>query len=476
MSGKLGNNSKKIAFVHPDLGIGGAERLVVDAAVGLQELENEVTIYTSHCDRKHCFEEVSSNLLNVEVYGDFFPSSVLKRFHILFAIIRQFYLVLALIFTGKIKQYDYFIVDQLSFCIPLLCCFSRPDCKILFYCHFPDQLLALKGGFLKRFYRMPFDLIEEWSTGISDQIVVNSKFTKGIFHKTFKGLKNIEPGVIYPCVDLNSATDTEEDKLMDKEVNEFFKDGDFFLSINRFERKKNIDLAIKSFAKFKAQLPKNISENNKIKPRLVVAGGFDPRVLENVEYLQELNGLSELLNLKCFTIRGKLLIIPPATDILFLPSIKTSLKKSLIKNAELLLYTPSFEHFGIVPVESMLFKTPVLSANNGGPLESIVHFNYDNIATATGYSQEPNDELWSKTMHTFYTELDEATKLKLGENGLTRVHELFLRQQMSEAFMQNLIQSNSKDEEKGILYGILKMWRIELLFVLISYYLVRLYK
>lgn len=476
MPGKLGSNSKKIAFVHPDLGIGGAERLVVDAAAGLQELENEVIIYTSHCDRKHCFEEVSSNLLNVEVYGDFFPTNFLKRFHILFAIIRQFYLVLALIITGKIKEYDYFIVDQLSFCIPLLCCFSRPDCKILFYCHFPDQLLALKGGLLKRFYRMPFDLIEEWTTGISDQIVVNSNFTKGIFHKTFKGLYNTNPGVIYPCVDLAAATDTEEDKVMDSEVKEFFKNGKFFLSINRFERKKNIDLAIKSFANFKAQLPKNVSEDNKVKPRLVVAGGFDPRVLENVEYLQELNSLAELLKLKCFTIRGKLLIIPPATDVLFLPSIKSSLKKSLIKNAELLLYTPSFEHFGIVPVESMLFKTPVLSVNNGGPLESIVHFTSDNIETATGYSQEPNDELWSNTMFAFYSELDEATKIKLGENGLTRVHELFLRQQMSEAFMHNLLQSNSKDEEKGLLYAILKAWRIELMIVLISYYLVRIYK
>jgi alpha-1,3/alpha-1,6-mannosyltransferase len=27
--------SKSVVFVHPDLGIGGAERLVIDAAVGL---------------------------------------------------------------------------------------------------------------------------------------------------------------------------------------------------------------------------------------------------------------------------------------------------------------------------------------------------------------------------------------------------------------------------------------------------------
>ena len=47
---------RKIVFVHPDLGIGGAERLVIDAVVGLQSLGHKVTILTSHRDKNHCFE------------------------------------------------------------------------------------------------------------------------------------------------------------------------------------------------------------------------------------------------------------------------------------------------------------------------------------------------------------------------------------------------------------------------------------
>jgi hypothetical protein len=46
-----------IVFFHPDLGIGGAERLVIDAAVGLQDRGHKVTVYTSYCDRNHCFDE-----------------------------------------------------------------------------------------------------------------------------------------------------------------------------------------------------------------------------------------------------------------------------------------------------------------------------------------------------------------------------------------------------------------------------------
>lgn len=50
----------KIRIVHPDLGIGGAERLIVDGAVALKERGHEVIIYTSHHDREHCFPETLS--------------------------------------------------------------------------------------------------------------------------------------------------------------------------------------------------------------------------------------------------------------------------------------------------------------------------------------------------------------------------------------------------------------------------------
>lgn len=40
-----------------NVAIGGAERLVVDAALGLQKLGQKVDIYTSHHDPNHCFEE-----------------------------------------------------------------------------------------------------------------------------------------------------------------------------------------------------------------------------------------------------------------------------------------------------------------------------------------------------------------------------------------------------------------------------------
>ena len=37
----------KVAFIHPDLGIGGAERLVIDAALEFMDAGHEVVMYLS---------------------------------------------------------------------------------------------------------------------------------------------------------------------------------------------------------------------------------------------------------------------------------------------------------------------------------------------------------------------------------------------------------------------------------------------
>ncbi|KAF7580843.1 Glycosyl transferases group 1 family protein [Clavispora lusitaniae] len=417
----------KIAFVHPDLGIGGAERLVVDAAVGLQERGHHVTIYTSHCDMSHCFDEISSGVLAVKVFGDFLPTTILGKFHILCAILRQLYLVLRLILSGEIRAYDFFIVDQLSFCVPLLNAFSTAAARVLFYCHFPDQLLAKKGGAVKKLYRVPFDAVEEWSTGTSDQIVVNSTFTKSIFHSTFTHLSAVDPGVIYPCVDVLQPQ--QDNASAEQEWAQFMGQSRYFLSINRFERLKNVALAIRAYAKLEKSA----------RPRLVIAGGFDARVRENVEYLAELEKLCDSLGLVHYTFRGKLVAMPKSTEVVFLPSVKNSVKNAALKSALLLLYTPTFEHFGIVPVESMLHKTPVLAIDRGGPLESIVNFTGENLDSATGFNR-PNDiDAWAEVLSEFSQSSKDNVRTKLGENGWHRANELFSRDQMSEQFEANLL-------------------------------------
>ena len=84
--------------------------------MGLKSKGHLVTIYTSHHDRSHCFDETRDGSLEVRVRGDFIPRSLYGKFHVLFAIMKSLYLACFLVF----KDYDVVIVDQLSAPIPLL--------------------------------------------------------------------------------------------------------------------------------------------------------------------------------------------------------------------------------------------------------------------------------------------------------------------------------------------------------------------
>ncbi|CCF60587.1 hypothetical protein KAFR_0K02320 [Kazachstania africana CBS 2517] len=418
----------KVAFIHPDLGIGGAERLVVDAALGLQESGNRVKIYTSHCDPNHCFEEVKDGTLKHQVYGDRLPTHLFGKFFILFANLRQLYLIFQLIWTGQLNEYDLFIVDQLSTGLPLIHMFS--DAKILFYCHFPDQKLAVRDSSLRKLYRLPFDLLEQFTMSVADKVVVNSKFTRGIYKETLNFL-NTSPEVIYPCVStsVSKEIDQIDKQLLTKLIN---TDKDkFYLSINRFERKKNVSLALKAFALSER------SKDNDVK--LLICGGYDERVDENKEYLRELQLEAGNLKLSSSTIfypeyaKNKDLESFNArkSKVIFLLSISGSLKELLLEKMDLLLYTPSFEHFGIVPLEAMKHGKPTLAVNSGGPLETIISYKPgENEATTTGWLREPDEKVWAVA-------IDESTKcegIDFAKNGKERLDKYFSRYAMTHSF------------------------------------------
>ena len=254
---------KNIVFFHPDLGIGGAERLVIDAAVGLQKLGHKVTIFTSHRDTNHCFEEARDGTLDVRVRGDWlFPSTILGRVKILCSILRQIHLILAITWSGELAKLKptAFFVDQLSAGIPILRWFWE-DQKIFFYCHFPDLLLVQgRKRWYKRIWRIGFDWWEAWGIRGADRIAVNSGYTKGVVEQVWPGLGG-ERGiaVAYPCVDIH-----EKSTALEAEDDTLWKDKKILLSINRFERKKNIELAIKAFAGLKPEEREGV--------RLVIAG------------------------------------------------------------------------------------------------------------------------------------------------------------------------------------------------------------
>lgn len=312
-----------------------------------------------------------------------------------------------------------FFVDQLSAGIPLLR-LLQPRPRIIFYCHFPDKLLAKKGGMLKTLYRAPFDWLESWSTGCSDTIVVNSKFTRGIFGEAFPSLKHRQPSVVYPCVDTSPSQSIEEPTplWMKKKV---------LLSINRFEKKKDVALAVKAFA--------GLSAKEREDARLVIAGGFDPRVAENVATYMELCELADSLGLSHATARTVITAqsIPDNISILFLQSVPNAFKATLLSTSRLLVYTPLHEHFGIVPLEAMLAGIPVLAANEGGPTETV-------ISGQTGWLRDVTKVRdWTEVMRIALEDGDGEQRLKeMGKWGKERVREEFSKDKLAESLETEL--------------------------------------
>lgn len=207
--------------------------------------------------------------------------------------------------------------------------------RVLFYCHFPDLLLSQRASWLKSLYRLPLDALEEASTGAADLILVNSNFTAGVFGSTFRRLQRggVVPGVLYPAVPVPPDSALQEAaaawrRELAPEVVSFIGQHPVLLSINRFERKKGIGLALTALKELQQRSQQQQasdggggggggaagSDNHNSSsldsaPVLVVAGGYDVRLAENREHLQELKQLARELG-----IEQQVLFVPSFTD------------------------------------------------------------------------------------------------------------------------------------------------------------------
>ena len=183
------------------------------------------------------------------------------------------------------------------------------------------------------------------------------------------------------------------------------------LSINRYERKKDVGLGIRAFAQMRARAPPALAKDL----HLVLAGGYDTRVAENVEHYRELQqvaveeGLVTSGTAYGTDVSKVLPGLPPrpkdapplpydqvqsSGPITFLRSFTDEQKAYLLAVTSAVVYTPAGEHFGIVPLECMAAFRPVIAVNSGGPVESVVN-------GTTGFLCPPTAEVsrWASRRH-----------------------------------------------------------------------------
>lgn len=96
--------------------------------------------------------------------------------------------------------------------------------------------------------------------GLATAVVVNSHFTAGVYRETFQSLSS-RPQVLYPSLNFEAFDMPEESHrgLLVDIMGPDNRDAFVYLSINRYERKKNLTLALEAFGKFNADV--HSSEN-----------------------------------------------------------------------------------------------------------------------------------------------------------------------------------------------------------------------
>jgi len=137
---------------------------------------------------------------------------------------------------------------------------------------------------------------------------------------------------------------------------------------------------------------------------LIIAGGYDELVLENREYLNELRRHAGQLDI--------------SSHVSFLCNVSAAEKQSLLLKSTCLLYTPDNEHFGIVPVEAMHARCPVIAVNSGGPCETVVN-------GVTGFLQPATATDFADAMRKFVGDDGNQLRRRLGEAGNLRVQQCF---------------------------------------------------
>ncbi|KAL8440517.1 hypothetical protein Efla_007052 [Eimeria flavescens] len=344
---------RKVAFFHFDVGIGGAEQLVLQAALQVQKLLRDpdnsnprVDIFTTYHDPNRCLETAKCRELKVTVFGSFLPRLIFNRFCFLCSILRMVYLILAAFITGH-RGYDIVFNDQLAVVNPLLRLIGK---KVVFYGHFPEALSSpAPRSILFRLYRHILDKLESTTTAKADLLLVNSRFTAEAFMRVFPGLRTEHMRILYPAIDAQleklANNDNLDSLVSADDLHGFDVQSPFVLSVNRFDINKKFELAIRAVASLPPDMPCN----------LVIAGGYDARLMPTVEYFHQLEKLALELNFRVLGGAGREGSLANRDQgkqgrrcLLFLKNMPATMKFFLMKKSICLMYTPDGEPFGIV--------------------------------------------------------------------------------------------------------------------------------
>lgn len=205
---------------------------------------------------------------------------------------------------------------------------------------------------------IPRQAWESYSTVLSDKVIVSSEGEKQVLLKDYaleeSKIKIINPGVDFKILSL----------LPSKGLRKKFKlptRGKILLCLGRMVRTKGYEFAIYGMAELKKSYHSPVS--------LVIVGGSIQKGVsvsaEEKKYYDFLQSEVKRLNLE--------------KDVYFLPAVNHDNINEIFSIADVFIMPSRNEPFGLVIVEAMAMKVPVVAANRGGPLNLIKHNRTGNL-------------------------------------------------------------------------------------------------
>jgi glycosyltransferase involved in cell wall biosynthesis len=218
---------------------------------------------------------------------------------------------------------------------------SKP---LIGFCHTPlrpvhdDDIYRHKienSSFIKRnFYRLAtevYKLVEAPAWGYFDHVIFNSRTTQE---------RATEDHLIHED---NTSINHPGADTQDNKGNRYDR---YFFYPSRFAYYKRQDLALDAWEKF-------LEENPDTDFELVIAGGVNE---EKQEYYESIKERAEEID--GVTVKSDV----PGDE-----------WEDLYRNAYSILFCAINEDWGIIPIEAGSYEKPIISVNEGGPTESILH-------------------------------------------------------------------------------------------------------
>lgn len=226
---------------------------------------------------------------------------------------------------------------------------SHKNQKIVWYCNEPSAFIhskkwinAIPNYPMRLGAKILRPILKKIDTTLekqNDLVICNSRFTATEYERCYHKKAG---GVIYPPTAIRTVP-LEKNKE------------NYIFTVSRLSKFKNVDQLIEAFANVCSAFPEY---------RLRIAGEGEEK--ENLEKLVVTKGITEKVE--------------------FLGKVSDEELAELYAKARATVLCSQNEPFGLVPIESMMYGTPVIAHKSGGPLETIKN-------NESGYLYENDSDL-----------------------------------------------------------------------------------